>query len=151
MRPDTDLLLNRIDSLKQLMELNAPDPIMARAAFMVVQTLTLFWPGLWTELADDMQKRLRNDVGLCSECGETEIPAILTHPIECRCCSDAHEKDMRENYKIDPHEPNSPAVEEMLVDLTNDECRKINNLPEYFADWLERMLEARTCELRDEP
>lgn len=144
-----EFLLNRLDSLRRLMELNAPDPILARCAASIVRSMTLLWPGLWTEIGKDMQRELRNSVGLCSQCGETEIPALLTHPVECRRCHEAHETDMRENYKIDPHEPHPPDVEEILVDLTNDECKKINNLPEDFVDGLERMLESREQEPSD--
>lgn len=139
----TRLLLERIERLCDLIETNAPEPICAAGAATIVDSFTLLWPELWTRIGENMQMRLRNSAGVCCECGETEIPALLTHLIDCRNCDEAHRADMRENYKIDPYAPEPPDIEEILVDLTNSESAKVNNLPDDFTDGLERMLESR--------
>lgn len=137
-----DLLKRRMKSLLEFMEEGTPDYICAGIAAGVVQQMTLVWPDLWLSLGKEMQRGLRNAAGLCAECGETQIPAILTHDVTCRECERKFAESL-ESDGIDVHAPNPPDVEEVLVDLTIEECRKVNNVDEDFLDHLQRMLEAR--------
>lgn len=137
-----ELLRDRLDRIMRLIDLNAPDIIIERAAADILNSFTLLYPGLWANFGQSLQETLRNRSGMCSECGKTEIPALFTHPLECRRCSDANLDYITKNG-VDPYEAYPPDVEEIMVDLTNTEAQKINNLPVDFLDALERAMESR--------
>ena len=142
---NTNMLKERLARFVRLMEMSAPDAILENAAACIVDSFTLLYPGVWAEFGRSLQKTMRNRAGLCCECGETEIPALLTHPIECKVCDDAWCADAAK-HGVDPHEPNPPDIEEILVDLQNDESQKINNLSDEYLDALERAMESRVTQ-----
>ena len=136
------LLRERTQRLLRGIQLDTPDVILAREACGIVETLSLLWPELWKYFGDELQFTLRNRAGLCSACGETEIPVILSHPIECKACGDKLDEFFKE-ADLDMQLANDPKTKEMLVDCAIADSRKVDNLDEDFILALERMLERR--------
>lgn len=135
-------LRERVDSMLANEHRGAPDLIVALEAYQVFCLLAMLWPTIWNEFGRDLQRRLRNGSGVCCDCGETPIPPLLSHPVECRHCEEQCLAQMQE-IGIDPHEPNKPEYEEILVDARNRADSLVNNLDEDFVDALEQMLEFR--------
>ena len=136
------LLRERILRLFRGVQKDMPDAILAREACGIVETLSLLWPELWKYFGEELQLTLRNRAGLCSACGETEIPAILSHPIECKACGDKLDEFIKE-ADLDTQLAHDPKTKEMLVDCAIADSRKVNNLDEDFVLALDRMLEHR--------
>lgn len=137
-----ELLKIRVARLFNLVELNAPEFVLNLESAAIVRSLTILWPGMWAEFGETLQQDLRNRSGTCSKCGKTEIPASLTHPIECRACSENLVNDLI-HHGADPYAPNAPEIEEILVSLSESERAKVNNVDEDFLDSMELLLEAR--------
>ena len=137
------LLRERMARLHHLAKEGAPDCIMEQSAALVVRHLAMLWPGLWVEFGRDLQEDTRNRAALCCDCGETEIPAVLSHPITCRACAERQRAAMKADG-LDPYSPAAPKTEEMMVELMVAGCKKVNNLDPDFVDDMERMVEART-------
>lgn len=116
-----------------------PSLLLGLKACAVVKLLAILYPDLWVEFGRDLQQHFRNGHGVCSDCGETPIPAVLSHSVSCNACHEKYLASMGE-IGIDPYEPNKPEDEEVLVDAQIRSDNLVNNLDDDYVDALARML-----------
>ncbi len=96
-----DNLRQRIDQMIQLMNLDAPDPILARQVHMIWDAATLaFGRDLYALVGERAVEVARRRNGFCQYCN-SEIAIIMTHDPICEHC------DARLEARVDELEAES--------------------------------------------